>query len=96
MSKVYQLAIYKEISDPDKLAAYAEIAGPALTAAGGRFLSRGMPIGVQEHGEVTRTVLLEWDDIETAKAGFETPDYQRAIAALGDGAVRDIRYLEGL
>ena len=96
MSKIYQLAIYKDISDAEKLAAYAAIAGPALTAAGGRFLSRGMPIGLQEEGEMTRTVLLEWDDIDTAKAGFASAEYQRALAALGDGAIRDIRYLDGI
>jgi Domain of unknown function (DUF1330) len=30
------------VKDPDKLAAYAKLAGPALTA-GGRFLARGEP-----------------------------------------------------
>ena len=41
--KAYWISIYNEVLDADKLAAYALLAGPALTAAGGRILARGMP-----------------------------------------------------
>ena len=44
--------------DPDKLAAYAALAGPALTAAGGRMLARGMPATLNEYGQMQRTVLI--------------------------------------
>ncbi|PQM55034.1 MAG: DUF1330 domain-containing protein, partial [Rhodobacteraceae bacterium] len=33
MTKVLQVTIYKSISDDAKLAAYAELAGPAMVAA---------------------------------------------------------------
>ena len=39
----YWISVYKEIVDEDKVAAYAELAGPALTGAGGTFLARGTP-----------------------------------------------------
>ena len=41
MAKAYWVATYRSISDPDKLAAYAKLAGPAIQAAGGKFLARG-------------------------------------------------------
>ncbi len=39
----YWMTTYTAVHDPDKVAAYAELAGPALRAAGGRFLARGLP-----------------------------------------------------
>ena len=41
MPKAYWVGSYQAIHDEEKLAAYAKIAGPAVIAAGGRFLSRG-------------------------------------------------------
>jgi uncharacterized protein (DUF1330 family) len=43
MSKTYWVNTYRAVNDAEKLAAYATLAGPALTAAGGRFLARGEP-----------------------------------------------------
>jgi len=87
----YWINVYREISDEAKVAAYAELAGPALRAAGGTFLARGMPEQTYEAGETTRTVLLEFESVEAARAAHDTPAYQEALAALGDGAVRDVR-----
>ena len=39
MAKAYWVVCYRSIRNPDALAAYAKIAGPAVQAAGGRFLS---------------------------------------------------------
>ena len=41
--KIYQVVIYKSISDEEKLAKYAALAGPAIKGAGGKFLARGIP-----------------------------------------------------
>ena len=43
MAKAYWIAFYRSIKNPDALAAYAKLAGPAVQAAGGRLLARGMP-----------------------------------------------------
>ena len=40
MAKAYWINFYLEIKDPDRLAAYAKLAGPALEAAGGRLCAR--------------------------------------------------------
>src|SRR5271156_6818772 len=50
MAKVYWITTYRSISNPDAMAAYAKLAGPALTGAGGRFLARGVPAQVYEAG----------------------------------------------
>jgi len=41
MAKAYWVAAYPSISDPEALAGYAKLAGPAIQAAGGRFLACG-------------------------------------------------------
>ena len=41
MAKAYWIATYFSISNADALAEYAKLAGPAITAGGGRFLARG-------------------------------------------------------
>lgn len=95
MQKAYWVATYRAIKDPEKLAAYAKLAGPALTAAGGRFLARGEPSIAYELGLMQRTVLLEFETVDQAVAAHDSPAYQAALAALDDGADRDIRIIGG-
>ena len=94
MSKILQIVIYKSIGDEEKLAAYAKLSAPAMEAMGGRILARGMPIEVSEAGEATRTVVIEWDSLEAAKAGYASAGYQEALALLDGSAVREFRYIE--
>ena len=96
MAKAYWVGIYRSISNPDALAAYAKLAGPAITAGGGRTLARGVPALVYEAGIQQRTVLIEFDSVEAARAAHDSPAYQEALAALAGGADRDIRIVEGL
>ena len=96
MPKAYWVSAYRVVKDADKLAAYAKLAGPALAAGGGRFLARGEPAKVYEHGLKQRTVLLEFDSVEQAVAAHDSPAYQAALDALGDGVEREIRIIEGV
>ena len=96
MSNAYWVSTYRAVKDAEKVAAYAKLAGPALTAAGGRFLARGMPSMAYELGLKERTVLIEFDSALQATAAHDSPAYQAALAALGDGADRDIRIIEGV
>lgn len=95
MPKAYWVATYRSISNPDALRAYAELAGPAIQAGGGRFLARGAPAQVYESGVMERTVLIEFDSVEQAVATHDSPAYQKALAALARGADRDIRIVPG-
>lgn len=96
MAKAYWITCYREVRRPDALAAYAKLAGPAIAAAGGRMLARGMPAEVHEAGLVQRTVLIEFDSLEKARAAYESPAYRAALAKLGDAADRDIRFIEAV
>lgn len=96
MAKAYWVVTYRKIKSPEKLAAYAKIAGPAIAAAGGRFLVRGLPAKTHELGMMERTVVSEFESLEKAIAAHDTPGYQEALRALGDGAERDLRICEGV
>jgi uncharacterized protein (DUF1330 family) len=96
MPKAYWVTTYRAIKDAEKVAAYAKLAGPALTAAGGRFIARGDPSAVYELGMMQRTVVLEFDSVEQAVAAHESPAYQAALAVFDDGADRDMRIVAGV
>ena len=96
MASAYWINTFRSISDPDRLAAYVELAGPAMRAAGGRFLARGLPAAAFESGIVERTTLIEFPSVEAAVAAYESPGYQEALRALGDGAERDLRIIEAV
>jgi uncharacterized protein (DUF1330 family) len=95
MAKAYWISCYRSIKDPDALAAYAKLAGPALQQAGGRFLARGMPAQVYEAGVNQRTVLVEFDSLAQAIAAHDSPGYAEALRALGNAVERDLRIIEG-
>jgi uncharacterized protein (DUF1330 family) len=92
----YWINTFREIRDQAKLDAYVALAGPAMRAAGGRFLARGYPEAAFESGTTERTTLIEFDSVEQAVAAYESPEYQAALQALGDGAERDIRIIAGV
>ena len=96
MPKGYWITTYRSISDPAKLAAYAQLAPPAVQPFGGRYLARGTAAMAYESGLKERIVISEFPSVEQANAAYTSPGYQKALAALGDGAVRDVRIVEGL
>jgi uncharacterized protein (DUF1330 family) len=96
MAKAYWITCYRSINNPEKLAAYAKLAGPSIHAAGGRFLVRGNPAKTFEAGMNQRTVVTEWDSVQHAVAGHDSPGYQEALRVLGDAAERDVRIVEGV
>ena len=94
MNKILQVVIYKSVSNEKKLAKYAELAGPAMIKAGAKFLARGLPVAVREAGEKTRTVVIEWENLEVANNAYNSEGYQKAMKALDGSAVREFRYVE--
>lgn len=92
--KAYWISCYREIKDPAKLKAYAELAPKALAAFGVRYLCKGVPQMTYEAGQKERLVVSEFPSLQQAIAAHDSPGYQAALKALGDGAVRDIRIIE--
>jgi uncharacterized protein (DUF1330 family) len=96
VAKGYWIGAYRRIFDLEKLADYARLAGPAIEAAGGRFLSRNGAIEVHEDGIRERTVIIEFESYDQACAAYRTARYQQALQALGGGVERDVRIVEGV
>ena len=96
MAKAYLITCYHSIKNPATLAAYAKIAGPAMQAAGGRFLVRGMPAKTYAGGLNQRVVVVEFDSVQKAIAAHDSPGYQEALQVLGNAAERDMRVVEGV
>jgi uncharacterized protein (DUF1330 family) len=96
MAKAYWVATYRSISDPEALAGYAKLAGPAIMAAGGRFLARGNAAKAYEAGLIQRVVIVEFDNVEKAVAAHDSEGYQAALKVLGKAADRDLRIVEGV
>jgi uncharacterized protein (DUF1330 family) len=96
MPKAYWVATYRSVKDPDKFAAYGKLAGPAIQAAGGKFLARGNAAKAYEAGLMQRVVLIEFDSVEAAIKAHDGPAYQEALRVFDGAAERDIRIVEGL
>lgn len=96
MPKAYWIAAYRSIRNPEALAAYAKLAGPALEKAGARVLARGTPAQVYDGGLSQRTVLIEFDSVAQAVAAHDSPAYQEALRVLGKAVDRDLRIIEGI
>src|SRR5207249_2930524 len=61
MAKAYWVAMYRVIKDREALAHHQKLALPAIHAAGGRVLARGLPAQVYEAGLSERLVVIEFD-----------------------------------
>jgi uncharacterized protein (DUF1330 family) len=95
VAKGYWITWYHSAVDDALHKAYAELAGKAITAFGGRFLARGLPSASYEGGPGHRCVLVEFDSVADAIAAYESPAYQAAITALDASVRREVRIVEG-
>ncbi len=96
MAKAYWIAFYRSVKNQEKFAEYAKMAGPAIQAAGGRFLVRGNPAKVYESGLDQRVVMIEFDSVQQAIAAHDGAAYQAALKVLGGAVDREIRIVEGV
>jgi uncharacterized protein (DUF1330 family) len=96
VKKGYWVVVYRSISDEASIKAYGELAVPAVESFGGRFLTRSTSqIQAHEAGLQQRTVLVEFDSFDRALAAHDSEAYRKALQALGTGAERDFRIVEG-
>src|SRR5215471_1889655 len=96
MKKGYWVVAYRSIVDESAVKAYAALAVPAVQSFGGRFLtSSTSQVRTYEAGMRQRTIIVEFDSYDIALAAHESEAYQNALQALGSGAERDFRIVEG-
>ncbi len=94
--KGYWISAYLAINDPNGVASYAKLAGPALLKFGAKYLVKDVAAVAHESGIKERIVVVEFESIETAVAAHESPEYQAALKVLGKSADRDFRIVEGV
>jgi uncharacterized protein (DUF1330 family) len=96
MKKGYWVVSYKSISDESAVKAYVALAGPAIRSFGGRGLtSPTSQVQAREAGLQQPAVVVEFDRHDIALAAYESEAYKKALRALGSGAERDFRIVEG-
>jgi uncharacterized protein (DUF1330 family) len=95
MPKAYVI-VDVQITDPERYDAYRALAGPAVEAAGGRYLARGGRTEVLEGERVpNRIVILEFDDLAAARAWYDSPQYVEARAAREGAGIGSFIAVEG-
>ena len=94
--KAYWVSAYRSIKNPDAVAAYAKMAGPALKARGAKYLAVGVANEAYEAGDKQRMVIIEWPSLQAAIDAHDSPEYQAALKVFNNAAERDFRILEAM
>jgi uncharacterized protein (DUF1330 family) len=96
MPKAYVI-VDMDITDPERYADYRELAATAVEAGGGRYLARGGTTEILEGDRVPhRIVILEFPDLQTARAWYDSPAYLAARAAREGAAIGSFIAVEGV
>ncbi len=95
MPKAYWIA-HVTVTDPDPYARYAAAATGAFARYGARVLARGGVIESLEGASRPRNVVIEFDDMETALACYNSSEYQAAKEHRQGAGDADIMLLEGV
>jgi uncharacterized protein (DUF1330 family) len=96
MKKGYWVVAYRSISDGSALKAYAALAIPAIDAFGGRLLTGpASEVTAHEAGVQQLTIVVEFESYDIARVAYKSDAYKEALGALGSGADRDFRIVEG-
>jgi uncharacterized protein (DUF1330 family) len=94
--KAYWVSAYRSIKNPDAVAAYAKMAGPALKARGAKYLAVGVANEAYEAGLKQRMVIIEWPSLQAAIDAHDSAEYQAALKVFNNAAERDFRILEAM
>jgi uncharacterized protein (DUF1330 family) len=97
VKKGYWVVAYRSISDESALKAYGALAVPACQSFGASFLTMSTShVEAHEAGLQQRTIIVQFDSYDIALAAHKSEAYQNALQALGSGAERDFRIIEGV
>lgn len=91
------IVVHVDVHDPGRYEIYKAMAPPSIRLYGGRYLTRGGAIEVLE-GDWTpkRLVILEFPDMERARAWWHSPEYAEAKALRIATSTSHMLLLEGL
>lgn len=82
------------VTDPDAYGRYAELAGPAIAAHGGRFVARGGRYVQLEGKDRARNVVATFPSLEAAVDCYNSDAYQEALSHARGASERDLMIVE--
>lgn len=87
-----------EIMDPEAVAAYKPLAKVAAETFGGEYLARdAVPEALEgEFEPAQRLVIIRFDNAETARRWYRSPEYAAALDAANGGLRRRLFIVDGL
>jgi uncharacterized protein (DUF1330 family) len=94
MTKGYWVARLT-ILDQAKYDAYRALNGAAFAKYNGHFLVRGGIFETHAGTPKARNIVIEFPSYQAARDCYNSPEYQKAIAARGDGVDLDLVIVEG-
>lgn len=95
MPKAYWIA-QVTVTNPDRYPEYIKAGAPVYEKYGAKFIVRGGQSEAMEGSPRSRCVVVEFKDLETAKAAYHSPEYQAAKALRNQFAESDILIVEGV
>ena len=96
MKKAYWVGIVN-VKNKDEYKKYADIAGPALLAAGATILSRGGKIKNLEGKEMDRIVVIEFPSMPQAEKFYQSEEYRKGLKFINSNvAERYLNIAEGI
>jgi uncharacterized protein (DUF1330 family) len=96
MSKPAYMVVDARSTDPERMVEYRRLSGIAVEKFGARFLVRGGAYDVLEGGwKPQRLVVIEFPDLEKAKAFYDSPEYVAARKAREGVSSFDMVLVEG-
>lgn len=94
MPKGYWIA-HVDITDRDAYMLYVKANAVPFAKYGARFIVRGGPSECKEGTTRDRTVVIEFPSLEAAKACYDSPEYQAALALRRNASQADIVIMSG-
>jgi len=94
MPKAYWI-VRVSVRDPARYPEYLAAARAAFEKFGARFIVRGGAFEAMEGSHRERNVVVEFADLQTARACYLSPEYQRAKLLRNAAADADFVIVEG-
>ena len=86
-----------EVTDPATYEEYRKVVPGLIASHGGRYLVRGGAVTVLEGDpKARRQVILEFPDIEHARAFYFSPEYQEMVKLRQSAATGTLILIEGV
>jgi uncharacterized protein (DUF1330 family) len=83
--------------DQEALESYRSLAAASIISRGGHYVARGGAIDVLEGDWRPRTVIVvEFPDMDTARAWYASPEYGEALAFRDEALSRNLILVDGV